>query len=195
MSFNKPYCIFWFRRDLRTDDNHGLAEALNSGLPVKPIFIFDREILDKLDNAQDRRVNFIHQTLRKMQSQMKSKGGDLSVFYGKPLEVWEGLLKDENLKAIYCNEDYEPYALQRDAAVAKMAEEKNISFHPFKDQVIFAKNDVVKDDGKPYTVYTPYSRKWKGLFRPHMCEAYNSAHLGNLLNFEAEAIPTLQKMG
>lgn len=195
MSFNKPYCIFWFRRDLRTNDNHGLAEALKSGLPVKPIFIFDREILDKLDNAQDRRVNFIHQTLLNIQSQLKAKGGDLSVFYGKPLEVWEGLLKDENLKAIYCNEDYEPYAMQRDEAVAKMAEAQNTSFHQYKDQVIFAKNDVVKDDGKPYTVYTPYSRKWKGLFRPQMCEAYDSANLGNLLNFEAETLPTLKSMG
>jgi deoxyribodipyrimidine photo-lyase len=195
MSFNKPYCIFWFRRDLRTNDNHGLAEALKSGLPVKPIFIFDREILDKLDNAQDRRVNFIHQTLLNIQSQLKAKGGDLSVFYGKPLEVWEGLLKDENLKAIYCNEDYETYAIQRDEAVAKMAEAQNTSFHQYKDQVIFAKNDVVKDDGKPYTVYTPYSRKWKGLFRPQMCEAYDSANLGNLLNFEAETLPTLKSMG
>ena len=195
MSFNKPYCIFWFRRDLRTNDNHGLAEALKSGLPVKPIFIFDREILDKLDNAQDRRVNLIHQILRNIQSQLKAKGGDLSVFYGKPLEVWEGLLKDENLKAIYCNEDYETYAIQRDEAVAKMAEAQNTSFHQYKDQVIFAKNDVVKDDGKPYTVYTPYSRKWKGLFRPQMCEAYDSANLGNLLNFEAETLPTLKSMG
>jgi deoxyribodipyrimidine photo-lyase len=194
MLLNKEYCIFWFRRDLRTDDNHGLFEALSSGLSVKPVFIFDREILDKLDNAQDRRVNFIHKTLHEIKQELKSKGGDLQVYYGKPDEIWAKLLTDEKLKAIYCNEDYEPYAIKRDADIKSLAEAKGIEFYSFKDQVIFAKNEVVKDDGKPYTVYTPYSRKWKGLFRPQLCEAYNSTMLNNLLKFEAEPLPTLQSM-
>ena len=110
-SLQNKHNIFWFRRDLRLDDNHGLYEALSSGLPIKPIFIFDQDILDKLDNPQDRRVAFIHSILSNIKDKLRSEGSDLFVYYGKPLEIWETLLKSGNVHNVYSNKDYEPYCV------------------------------------------------------------------------------------
>ena len=162
-----PVNIFWFRRDLRLNDNHGLYNALKSGKPVVPIFIFDRNILDKLDNRSDARVEFIHQQLSAIQAELVAKGSTLHVFYGKPEEAFATLLKTYQVAEVFTNTDYEPYATQRDTTIAELLSNHAIGFHAFKDQVIFEKKEVVKDDGLPYTVFTPYSRRWKALWEQH----------------------------
>ena len=159
----KSLNVFWFRRDLRLKDNAGLFHALQSGLPVLPIFIFDRNILDQLENKRDARIAFIHEALSVMQKTLVSLQSSLEVFYGKPVEVFSLLAEKYQIEKVFTNEDYEPYALERDAQVEKGLGEKGIGFQAFKDQVIFSKQEVLKDDGTPYTVFTPYSKKWKTL--------------------------------
>ncbi|MES2748595.1 MAG: deoxyribodipyrimidine photo-lyase [Bacteroidota bacterium] len=156
--------LFWFRRDLRLDDNVGLFHALQSDDAVLPIFIFDDSILSQLPK-DDARVTFIHKQLEKMQNQLQAIGKSLAVFYGKPSEVYQKLISENNIKAVFTNHDYEPYARKRDLELFLLFKENNIEFKTSKDQVIFEKSEVVKDDGTPYVVYTPYSNKWKENFK------------------------------
>jgi deoxyribodipyrimidine photo-lyase len=165
--------IFWFRRDLRLDDNTGLFHALNSGEDVLPIFIFDDAILSQLPK-DDARVTFIHQQLEKIQSQLQSIGKSLAIFHGKPLEIYQKLIAENEIKAVYTNHDYEPYARKRDLELYHLFKENNIEFKTSKDQVIFEKSEVVKDDGTPYVVYTPYSNKWKENFKKIKLINYNT---------------------
>ena len=153
--------IFWFRRDLRLDDNIGLSEALKSDEKVIPIFIFDRDILDHLEDQYDRRVDYIHQALEKINQELKEFGSSLLTFHGKPLDVFKQLEKDFEIKSVFCNRDYEPAAIKRDVEIKDFLNLENIEFFDFKDQVIFEKHEVAKDNGEPYTVYTPFSKKWK----------------------------------
>lgn len=153
--------VFWFRRDMRLEDNAGLYHALKSGLPVLPLFILDHEILSQLNDRSDARVTFIHDTLTKLKSQLEAMGSALLVRYGSADEVWKQVLAEFDVEAVYCNEDYEPSAIARDAAVESLLKPKGIKMHTFKDHVILASDEVLKDDGKPYTVFTPYSRKWR----------------------------------
>ncbi|MEK0420762.1 MAG: hypothetical protein RLZZ161_613 [Bacteroidota bacterium] len=195
-SSNPIHNIFWFRRDLRTEDNHALFQALHSGLPVKPIFIFDRQILDKLDNPKDRRVLFIHLALNRIKKQLQSLGSDLWVFYGNAGEIWESLLNSGNIRSVFTNKDYEPYALKRDNEISVLCKTKGVSFLQFKDQVIFECGEVVKDDGTPYTVYTPYSKRWKSQFKPEMLNPFPSESLTEFyLKDKALPLPTLEEMG
>lgn len=149
----------WFRRDLRLEDNRALSRALKSGEPVVPVFIFDTRILNSLPRA-DARVEFIHRSLSEMQAALKEHGSGLKVYHGDPVEIWPRVIREEKISAVYCNEDYEPYALERDTRVRQGVEEAGARWVSCKDQVIFAKDEVVKDDGDPYKVYTPYSRRW-----------------------------------
>ena len=144
---------FWFRRDLRLKDNVGLMNATNSGKKVQCVFIFDTNILDQLPE-DDARVTFIHDQLSSIDKALKEIGSSLLVRKGKPVEVWKELLTDKTFSGIYVNRDYEPYARERDKQVYKYCEVNGISYCSFKDQVIFERKEVVKDDGKPYTVYT-----------------------------------------
>ena len=153
--------IFWFRRDLRLEDNVGLYHALESGFPVLPIFIFDTDILEKLENKNDRRVDYIHQALSSINEQLKAYDSALKTYYGKPLDIFQTLLEEYDIQAVFCNRDYESQAITRDTEIYDLCNEKNISFKAYKDQVIFDKNEIVKNDGKPYQVYTPYARKWR----------------------------------
>jgi deoxyribodipyrimidine photo-lyase len=152
--------IFWFRRDLRLTDNKGLYHALTESESVLPIFIFDEEILSQLEK-NDHRVTFIHLLLTNIQEKLKEKGKKLAVFYGNPLDVFSKLLSENTIDTVYTNHDYEPYARKRDVALNELFKSKNIAFKSCKDQVIFEKNEIVKDDGSPYVVYTPYSKKWR----------------------------------
>ncbi|MBK9149947.1 MAG: deoxyribodipyrimidine photo-lyase [Saprospiraceae bacterium] len=152
--------FFWFRRDLRLHDNAALYHALRSGNPVVPVFIFDKNILDKLQNPRDARVTFIHDTLTGLQTSLQKMGSDLRVFYGTPEEIWPALIEKYAPSAIYCNHDYESYAISRDERIHRIAAAAGVAFHSFKDHVIFEKREVCKDDGMPYTVFTPYKRKW-----------------------------------
>lgn len=164
--------VFWFRRDLRTFDNAGLYHALQKG-NVLPIFIFDPNILSELP-PDDARVTFIHDLLEKLNRQLRY---GLAVFMGDPLKIFGQLSENHSITDVYCNSDYEPYAIQRDKAVAEMLASKGIVFHSFKDQVIFERDEIVKDDGSPYVVYTPYSKRWFERFTPDMTRAYPSADL------------------
>ena len=153
------FSVFWFRRDLRLDDNLGLNAALSSGLKVIPIFIFDTEIINKLEK-QDLRIKMIHAALVKLNDAMLGNRCNVGMYLGNPKAVFESLLKKHKIKSVFVNRDYEPYALKRDKSIKSFLEKKNVTFKSFKDQVIFEKDEVVKDDGNPYKVYTPYSRKW-----------------------------------
>jgi deoxyribodipyrimidine photo-lyase len=156
--------IFWFRRDLRIDDNKGFFEALQSDANVLPVFIFDKKILDQLPK-DDARVNFIHDLLVKINEKLKEKGKSLAVFHGEPAVIFEQLTIQNKIKSVYTNHDYEPYARQRDLGVFQVFKKHAIEFKTYKDQVVFEKSEVTKDDGLPYVVYTPYSRKWKEKFK------------------------------
>ena len=163
--------IFWFRRDLRLHDNAALWSALKSGNPVLPIFIFDKTILDLLPK-KDARVEFIHQEIAAMKAALESKCSSLRLFYGTPNEVFKQLTEEYSISEVWTNRDYEPYAQVRDKAIFELLQEKNIAFKGAKDHVIFEKDEVTKDDKKPYTVFTPYSRKWKATLKPYHYKAY-----------------------
>ena len=179
--------IFWFRRDLRLKDNHGLFQALESGKKVVPIFIFDEDILDLLENKSDKRVDFIIQALQTLNSFLKSKNKGIKIFKGKPLEIYKKITENYEIEAVYCNEDYEPYAIKRDQEIADFLASKNINFHQFKDQVIFHKDEIVKADKKPYTVYTPYSKLWLNEFQKVDLQGFPSEKkLDNLLDIPFE---------
>ena len=156
----QPVSIFWFRRDLRLHDNAGLYHALRGGNPVVPIFIFDTNILEGLEEKHDKRVHFIHNALATIQARLEGMGSTLHVLLGRPLDCFKQLLTEYKVAAVYTNHDYEPYAMQRDRDVRLLMEQHGAAFHSFKDQVIFEKDEVVKDNKEPYTVFTPYSRKW-----------------------------------
>ena len=178
----QPINIFWFRRDLRLDDNVGFYEALKSDLPVLPIFIFDSEILDRLPQ-DDARVTFIYNTLQDMRQIVQDKyNSSIAMLYGKPKEVFKQLVKDHNINTVYTNHDYEPYATQRDTEIKDVLKTKNINFKTFKDQVIFEKSEIVKKDGDPYKVYTPYMRTWKEKFKTIDFKIYTTEnYLKNLI--------------
>lgn len=156
--------IVWFRRDLRIDDNTALHEALKTGEEVLPIFIFDKHILGELPK-DDARVTFIMSLLEVINDELKRHNSSLAVFYDTPENVFKKLLKEHGITALYANRDYEPYARKRDKAVYELLQDKNISFKSFKDQVIFEKSEVVKDNGEPYSVYTPYKNRWYQRFK------------------------------
>ena len=153
--------IFWFRRDLRLEDNAGLYHALKSGEKVLPIFIFDSNILEKLADKKDARVTFLQDTICQLNEQLQGLGSSLIVKYGTPESVWEELIKEYKINAVFTNRDYEPYALERDETIKNKLASANIEFHTFKDHVLFEKDEILKDDGLPYTVFTPYSKKWR----------------------------------
>lgn len=156
--------IFWFRRDLRIEDNTGLSAALGSGNPVLPVFLFDTNIIDELP-ADDPRVGFIHKSLSSINDELKRSGTSLLVMKGDPEALWKKLISTYEIDAVYINKDYEPYAINRDLAVEKILMSKNIPLLRFKDQVIFEEGEVLKPDNKPYTVFTPYRNRWIQKFR------------------------------
>jgi deoxyribodipyrimidine photo-lyase len=188
--------VFWFRRDLRLADNAGLYHALRSGVSVQPIFIFDRHILDALPNRQDMRVQFIHDALASLQQQLAAVGATLHVLYDTPANAFARLADMYDIEAVYTNEDYEPYARNRDAQIAEWLKNKGIAFHTFKDQVIFNPNEVLKDNGTPYTVYTPYSRKWKEHLNDFYLKAYPTEKYYNQFRQSAALpLPSLADIG
>jgi deoxyribodipyrimidine photo-lyase len=188
--------IFWFRRDLRLEDNAGLYHALKENKSVLPIFIFDTHILNKLEDKSDRRVDFIHQAIDRINQQLKTLGSTLTTFYSTPEEVYQTLSSNYKINTVYTNHDYEPYALERDEHIRQFLERKNIAFKTFKDQCIFEKSEVVKDDGQPYTVFTPYSRKWKKNLTTFHHTSYPSyKYKSHFLNTDFHPTIPLEKMG
>jgi len=188
--------IFWFRRDLRLYDNAGLYHALKSKNPVVPIFIFDKHILDDLEDKKDRRVEFIHNVLEEMQQQLAEIGTSIEVYYGLPKDVYTSLLSRYQIENVFTNDDYEQYAIDRDEVVAGLLKENRAKFYSYKDQVIFEKNEIKKDDDTPYSIYTPYSKKWKATandfhLKSHPVEKY----FHNFYKQTPVKIPTLADIG
>ena len=186
--------IYWFRRDLRLNDNKGLLEALQNSESVLPIFIFDVAILNQLPK-DDARVTFIHKLLSEINAELQKTGKSLAVFYGDPIEIFKKLISENSIQNLYANRDYEPYARKRDKAIYEFLASHNIEFKSFKDQVIFEKSEVTKNDGLPYVVYTPYSRKWKENFKKINLQFYNSEN--HLDKFALHSYPflSLQDIG
>lgn len=189
---NKNSTLFWFRRDLRLEDNAGLYHALLRETEVIPLFIFDTEILNDLDDKEDARISFIHESLTVLKQQFEHLKSSLLVLYGNPVELFAKL----NPKAVYANHDYEPYARKRDEAVRKILQAKGTSFYTFKDQVIFDKDEVTKDSGDPYTVFTPYSRKWKSKLNKFFIKSYpTEKYSARLKKLEPLSFPAIEEIG
>lgn len=178
----QPINIFWFRRDLRLDDNVGLYNALRGEHPVLPLFIFDSEILDQLPE-DDARVTFIFETLQKMRTTLQDEwDSSLAMFHGTPKAIFEQLIEKYDIDTVFTNHDYEPYPKKRDNQIKELLSTKDIEFETFKDQVVFEKDEVVKGDGNPYVVYTPYMKTWKEKFKTIDFEIfYTNEYLGNLV--------------
>ena len=190
----KPNAIFWFRRDLRLEDNHGLFEVLKNYKNVLPIFIFDPEILDKLPK-DDARVNFIYEQLKDLNDSLDTNQ-KINTYYDRPEQVFNQLVSKFPIEAVYTNHDYEPYAIVRDKAVSDLLNLKSIAYKSFKDQVVFERNEVTKDDGLPYKVYTPYSKKWLSAFNEKCIDAYPSENLLNHLSkMDCNRWVSLEAMG
>ena len=188
--------IIWFRRDLRLHDNAALYHALTANEPAVPIFIFDRNILDDLDDKVDRRVQFIHNTIAQMQAQLASAGSSMEVYYGFPAEIFRMLIEKYNVRNVFTNHDYELYGIKRDEEIKHLLNDAGIAFRTFKDQVIFEKNEILKNDGTPYTIFTPYSKKWKELLRDkHLLSYPSEQHFNNFYKQPAAEIPSLHSMG
>ena len=190
----KKVSVFWFRRDLRIEDNHGLFQALSGPYPVLPIFIFDKAILSRLPSKKDGRVEFIHQALATLKSLICQQAGDISIFHDHPLHVFEKLTSEYDVQAIYLNHDHEKYAIQRDEEIKQLANSKKISFHTFKDHVIFEKNEVLSGQGTPYTVFTPYANKWKDRLKNEPVTIYPSENLTNYTDIKSD-LPSLESIG
>jgi deoxyribodipyrimidine photo-lyase len=188
--------IFWFRRDLRLDDNAGLYHALRGGVPILPLFIFDRSILDQLENKADRRVEFIRAALVNMEEKLRQAGSSLEVRVGLPVRIFEQLLEEHDVAGVLTNTDYEPYATRRDQEVKELLAGKGVPFYSYKDQVIFEKNEVVKDDGSPYTIFTPYSRKWKASLNAFYLSSYPvRKYWRHFLQRGGAGVPSLESLG
>jgi deoxyribodipyrimidine photo-lyase len=184
--------IFWLRRDLRLADNAGFFHALKENTEVLPVFIFDSEILNNLDDPRDLRVKFIHESLTLLKQQLEQLSSSLLVFHGNPTEVFQFI----HAKNVYTNHDYEPYARTRDEAVEKILKAKSIEFKTYKDQVIFEKSEVVKDDGSPYTVFTPYSKKWKAKLKSSDTKSFAMQdYLSHFKKTQVLRMPTLNEIG
>jgi deoxyribodipyrimidine photo-lyase len=187
--------IFWYRRDLRFNDNHGLYEALKSGYEVIPVFIFDKNILDELPE-DDKRVDFIYQQIISLNEQLLKTGRNLHVYYGFPEEIFSGLAEKYNPASVYTNHDYEPYATERDNRISGFLKSKGIEFKTFKDQVLFEKDEILKSDLTPYVVFTPFSRRWHERKQEKGVPYFNSIQLlDNFSQEKAPEIPSLEKLG
>lgn len=188
--------FFWFRRDLRLVDNAGLFHALSNNYPVIPVFIFDRDILDYLDNKYDYRVNFIYERLLQLKSELKKINSDILIIYDSPINAWKKILHNYEVADVYTNHDYEPYAIKRDHQVKELLREHGAEFYTFKDQVIFEKDEILNLSDLPYTVYTPYSKQWINRLTDTTTNWFPSEKNLNQLQKEINySIPSLEEMG
>lgn len=188
--------IFWFRRDLRFHDNNGLHHALQNDQALLPIFIFDRHILDKLEDKDDARVSFLHSRITELKASLETQGSSLKVYYGYPEEVFKSLQEEFQVKEVYCNRDYEPYAKDRDQKVEALLKANDISFYSFKDHVIFEKEEILTDTGNCYKVYTPYSKKWKDKYeKSNFSPLPDHAKHKHWLKTKPFDLPSLKDMG
>ena len=193
MTSDNQVLLFWFRRDLRIEDNVGLSAALESGMPVQPIFIFDNNITDDLP-GNDSRITFIYDLLHGLNTELIEFGSSIKIYKGDPYFVFEKLFASKTIGGVFLNEDYEPYAIKRDRKVSELAQAQNVRYESFKDQVVFAKNEILKPDNKPYTVYTPFKNKWLEKFDQLGLPEHKNPNVSNLVSGKAE-FPTLEELG
>ena len=186
--------IFWFRRDLRLKDNRGFFEALSVSDSVLPVFIYDSTILDELP-ADDARVGFINELLTGINVELEKKGKSLAVFHGDPAAIFETLVTENKIDTVYTNHDYEPAARKRDLAVYQVLKKHEVGFYTYKDQVVFEKNEVIKDNGTPYVVYTPYAKKWKETFSNTKLKHYPSEEYLEKIAAHFYSFPSLKTIG
>ena len=187
--------IFWFRRDLRLQDNAGLYHALRSNIPVLPVFIFDQNILEKLQDKDDARLTFIHQALRELNSELNKHNSSILIKHSTPAKAWDELLNEFDIKEVFANRDYEPYARKRDLEIDLLLAKRGIKFNSYKDHVIFDTDEITKDDRTPYTVFTPYKRKWLGRLQPDIhFKAYPNSDL-NYYQYASFKVPDLADIG
>jgi len=187
--------IFWFRRDIRLKDNQGFYHALKKG-NVLPVFIFDKQILKKLENKNDLRINFIYQELKSIKQKLEQYNSTLLVLYDNPLDAFKKLNRQYEIQSLYFNQDYEPYAFERDKKIVEYFSSLQRPLYSFKDQVIFEKDEILKKDETPYTIFTPYAKKWKEKFHQQEIISYPSEkHLYNLHKTESLSIPSMQDLG
>lgn len=188
--------IHWFRRDLRLDDNAALYHALSQHENVQCIFIFDKNILDKLADKDDARVTFIYNQLMNIQNSLADIGSDLKIYYGHPDEIWQNIIQELKPSAVFTNKDYEPYAKERDQKIAELLASNDIIFNAYKDHVIFEEDEITKDDGDPYVVFTPYSRKWKSkLAEIHIASYENKKYFNHFTTSNLSPKISLEEMG
>ncbi|HKK75787.1 MAG TPA: deoxyribodipyrimidine photo-lyase [Saprospiraceae bacterium] len=199
--------IFWHRRDLRLEDNAGAYRALRTGEPVLSLFIFDKNILDKLEDKDDARVSFIHQEIKRLKAELEQMGSSMLVRYGYPEEIWQEMLQKYTVQAVYTNHDYEPYAKKRDEKIKELLVAKDIPFYTYKDHVIFEGLEVEKKSGGSYTVFTPYSRAWRDKLQEetvqskskeisYFFQSYpNEEYYDHYFKTDALSMPGLEEMG
>ncbi|HQV52426.1 MAG: deoxyribodipyrimidine photo-lyase [Flavobacteriales bacterium] len=196
MSRERPMNIFWFRRDLRLNDNHGLFRALRDGGNVQPLFIFDTNILEKLEDRNDRRLSFLYDNVCSLDDQLRAHGASLMMLHGDPLQVFKKLIQDHAIAGVYANHDHEPYALTRDRNINDLFIANGHVFRTYKDQTIFERDEVLKEDGTPYTVFTPYAKRWRARMAIDGVASYNSeGELGGLLKDSRNERITLKQLG
>ena len=188
--------VFWFRRDLRLHDNAGLYRALKSGLPVVPLFVFDRAILDQLDNKEDKRVTFIYEAISDLKKKLNELNSDIEVHYGFPIDIWKKLLEKYDIAEVYTNHDYEAYAKDRDGEIAALLKENGAAFKTFKDQVIFEKQEILTGQNTVYTVFTPYSKAWKAKLNDFYLSSYpTEKYSQRFYKTKINEFPSLKEMG
>jgi deoxyribodipyrimidine photo-lyase len=187
--------IFWFRRDLRLEDNTALSMALNSGLPVLPLFIFDANITSELP-PDDPRISFIYETLSSLNNKLQKSKSAVYILKGDPEKIWRDLIVSFDINTVYINKDYEPYGIQRDKTIETILGEKKINLLRFKDHVIFEEKEILKSDDSPYTIFTPYKNKWLSEFADHFPEKTNIS-LNDKQNYHKcfPEFPTLENLG
>lgn len=192
----KTTTIFWFRRDLRLEDNCALYHALKENERVLPVFIFDTDILDDLDNDCDGRVEFIYNRVKSMKAYLEEQGSSLMVLHGKPIDQFRALVRNYPIERVYFNHDYGPDAIARDQRISRYLEKNHITVKSFKDQAVFEKDEIVKKDGKPYTVYTPYMKKWKEQFKMEPTVIYSTSDLyQRFIKTENYKLPSMDELG
>jgi deoxyribodipyrimidine photo-lyase len=196
MAFKQQISVFWFRRDLRLYDNTGLNHALDSKYPVLPIFIFDTHILGRLETTKDARVEFIHREITRIKATLESCGSTLKVYHDTPESVFRDLLSQYRIDGVFANRDYEPYALERDKNINDLLADQGIRFHTFKDHVIFEGKEILKQDGTPFKVFTPYKRVWQQHFEAQTPGSFSSEIiLEKFIKTDPSPAPSLDMLG
>lgn len=188
--------IFWMRRDLRLDDNTALFHALKTRENVLPVYIGNPDILARKNAGFDYRINFVYDTLRQIKAELEKFGSSLYVAHGRPIDIFKELVEKYHICSVYCNRDYEPYTLRRDADIERFLKTWHIEFLSYKDHVLFEKDELVKNDGKPYTVFTPYKNRFLDKLNNDVVRPFKtSLYFHNFIRIKPFEMPSVEALG